>query len=511
MTAELARIGGPLGAAALAVLFVVPGRYARLAALGGWALGGCLLALYLAPSGHEVLLAPGGVVVVGVGAGLAVLFLRWPWLIALAALACVPARIPVTVGNEEASLLLPLYLVVLGAALVLAWQLVRGDQRSRELGPLAWPLAAFVAWTGLSLAWSQDLRQGAIALLAFYLPFGVLAVAAARLPWSRRWLTAMYGLLASMALVFAAVGVYQWTTRDVFWNPKVIVGNAYLPFYRVNSVFWDPSIYGRFLVVAILASLVIALYGGTRDHIVGAVALIVAVWVGLYFSFSQSSFVALIAGVLVAAAFAWGRRAALAVTLAFVLVGAAVLATPQVRHEVLGGRSGLGLNRVTSGRSKLVNEGLKIAIHHPVAGVGIGGFKHAFAKRTGLRGKEPKKAASHDTPVTVAAETGVPGLLLLGWLVLTALLTAWRRLPRTFEGRSSLAFGLVIAAVGVDSIFYNAFFEDPVVWGLFGLIPLAAAAVAARRALPVPAEAEPAAETPRERVLEPVPRVEPAS
>ena len=37
------------------------------------------------------------------------------------------------------------------------------------------------------------------------------------------------------------------------------VDNAYAPvgwFYRVNSVFYDPSIYGRFLVVGILASLV---------------------------------------------------------------------------------------------------------------------------------------------------------------------------------------------------------------------------------------------------------------
>ena len=43
--------------------------------------------------------------------------------------------------------------------------------------------------------------------------------------------------LVAMAIVFAAIGIYQWTTRDIFWNPKVIVGNAYAPFFRVNSVF----------------------------------------------------------------------------------------------------------------------------------------------------------------------------------------------------------------------------------------------------------------------------------
>jgi hypothetical protein len=45
---------------------------------------------------------------------------------------------------------------------------------------------------------------------------------------------------------------------EVFWNPKLRVDNAYAPFFRVNSVFWDPSIYGRYLVVAILATLALS-------------------------------------------------------------------------------------------------------------------------------------------------------------------------------------------------------------------------------------------------------------
>ena len=54
-----------------------------------------------------------------------------------------------------------------------------------------------------------------------------------------------------MGLVFAVIGIVQYETRDIFWNPKVRVDNAYAPsgwFYRVNSIFYDPSIYGRFLV-----------------------------------------------------------------------------------------------------------------------------------------------------------------------------------------------------------------------------------------------------------------------
>src|SRR5204862_543071 len=241
------------------------------------------------------------------------------------------------------------------------WQLFRRDERSRELGPLALPLGAFVLWSGLTLAWSQDLRQGAIEPLAFYLPFGLLAVCLARLPWQREGAGYVWALLAGMAVVLVAA-----------------------------------------------------------------------------------------------------------------------LAMPSVRHH--------SLNSASGGRFKLVKNGIAIAAHHPVQGVGIGGFKKAYAKRTGLKGKEPKAAASHDTPVTVAAETGIVGLALFAWLLATAFVLAFRRLlPGTFAGRVSLILGVVLAAIGVHSLFYHAFFEDPMAWSVFGLAPLAAAALARERASePVP-------------------------
>lgn len=473
MIAELARAGGPVAAAGLAMLFVARDRIARLAGLAAWALGCIALAYYLAPHGHRPLLAAAAVAGTVLAAVGAYLLLRWPWLLALGALACVPARFQITVGSTQASLLVPMYGVVAAAALALAWQLLRHDDRSRELGRLALPLGAFVLWSGLSLAWSQDLRQGAIELLAFYLPFGLLAVALARLPWRREWLGATWVLLAAMAVVFAIIGIYQYETRDVFWNPKVLVGNAYAPFYRVNSVFWDPSIYGRFLVVAILASLVLVVHGASRRLAIAASAAIVVTFIGLVFSFSQSSFAALVVGVAIVAWSAWGRKtlALLGVVALVVLVAALVM--PSARHH--------SLNSASGGRFKLVKNGLAIAAHHPAQGVGIGGFKKAYAARTGLKGKEPKAAASHDTPVTVAAETGVIGLLLFAWLLVAAFVLAFRDFTASFAGRVSLILGVTLAAIGAHSLFYNAFFEDPMAWAVFGLSPLAAVALARER------------------------------
>ena len=160
MTAELARAGGPIGCAGLALVLLATRRDLRLVGLGLLTLGALCLLAYLAPTGHRPLLAAAGVVGLLVVVGGAWLFLRWPWLVPIAALVCVPARIPVKLGSESANLLIPLYVVVVAAGLAFAWRLIRGDDRARELGPLAWPLAAFVTWSGLSLAWSQDLRQG---------------------------------------------------------------------------------------------------------------------------------------------------------------------------------------------------------------------------------------------------------------------------------------------------------------------------------------------------------------
>jgi hypothetical protein len=468
---ELARASGVVAVGGLALLVVAPRRDLRLVGLAAWAAGMLGLAAYLAPSTSNAKLAAAGVGGLVLAAAGAWLLVRWPWLLAFATLACIPARIPVTLGHEDAKLLVPLYGVLAAYAVALAWELLHEDVRSRELGPIAWALAAFVGWTGLTLLWTNDLRKGAIYLGAFILPFGLLSVGFARLPWRRRNFTWLWGALAATALVYAAIGLYQWTTRDIFWNPSVIVANAYAPFFRVNSIFWDPSIYGRYLVVAILATLAGILLGRERGwRLAGLYGVVVALWCGLFLSFSQSSFVALAVGIVVAAAVALGGRAVLGMAAVIVAIGALSLAVPVVRHDLVG-RGHSKLNRITGGRASLVGQGLHIAADHPVVGIGVGGFSKAYAERRHFVGRSPKRSASHTTPVTVVAEEGVIGLALYGWLLVAAFLAAFVGRPRS---RVAFASGLILVAVAVQSLFYNAFFEDPTTWAALGLIGLIA-------------------------------------
>jgi O-Antigen ligase len=471
MSSTVAQIAGTVGALGLAGLIVGTRRDVRIAGLVAWLLGCAALTIYLAPHGHHRVLAAAAVFGVLVACAGAWVVLRVPWLLALATLACVPARIPVHVGSTQANLLLPLYGVVVVAAIALAWELFGDGDNGRELGPLSWPLAAFVAWEGVSFLWTKDVRQGAIELLFFVLPFGLLTVVIARLVWSRVWVLTLYVQLAAMALVFAVIGIVQYETRNIFWNPKVRVDNAYAPsgwFYRVNSVFYDPSIYGRFLVIAILASFVIVLLRrGDPLWQVAAALTIIVTWMGLLPSFSQSSFVALGVAIVVGTLIVWGRRSLLLVAAAVVILAVGLAASPAIRHKA-------SLSHVTSGRSTLVSKGVKVAVHNPVIGVGVGGFRRAYADAAHLKGKEPKAAASHTTPVTVAAETGLPGLLFFFWLIGTALWLALRRRPAGFDGAARLAFGLALTAILVHCVFYNALFEDPTFYGLLALVAIAA-------------------------------------
>ncbi len=164
------------------------------------------------------------------------------------------------------------------------------------------------------------------------------------------------------------------------------------------------------------------------------------------------------------------------------------MSQPKVMHA-LRHHTTSGLNHATSGRATLIAVGIKIAKAHPSHGVGLGGFEHAYSKR---EGKKPKQSASHNTPVTVAAEEGGPGLLIFFWLVGALLLAAYRRINHRTYGLLALATGLALLAIFVHSLAYNDFFEDPTTWVLIGLVGLVSPVrVPARAAQPVETADEP--------------------
>ncbi len=461
--AQAAALVGALGA----LLVLIP--RGRLLPLVGFA----LLGLATAGMGRSLvgdddvrllLTEPTGLALVGVGVSAAllgaVLLVRYPTVVPVVLLTAAPFRIPVRVGEEDAFLLLPLYLVVAAAVLALAYRIVRGEHPAPPPLLLALPLAALVTFTATSFLWTQDQRAGGIALTFFVFPFIAGFATVARAPLAVWLPRALLLTLVALGSLFAAIGIWQAQTRTLFFARDVEVANAYTSFFRVTSLFKDPSLYGRYLVIPIAVLLVAILIrrGRTIDWVVASAFVAFLFW-GLFFSYSQSSFVALFAVTFGVALVGSGRRVRI-VLMACAIV--AIVASAAVAAQAVEGRSA---KDVTSGRSRLVSVTVDAFKDRPIAGVGVGGQPRASAE---LAGKgTPSRNASHTTPLTVLAEFGVIGFGLYVWLLAAA---CWALVLVTRTDRS---FGIGLAAVlfvlFVHALLYAGFFEDPLTWGVLGL------------------------------------------
>jgi hypothetical protein len=467
VAAVLAALGVPL--------LLVVGR--RRAALGGLAL--LIVAEgMLAESGRSLhLTGPravlGVIAILALGA-FALLLVHMPVLVPPLVLIAAPFRLPLNVGrghlvsiahSGQLGRLLLLYVVLAAAATALAYNLLRGAQMRPLPRAMAVPAAAFLAFASLSLLWSDTLVAGRGLLEFFLIPFAVLVTVVSQAPLPE-WMPRVLGIITvALVSVFAVVGLVEAAThRLLFYSPGVQISNAYSSYFRVTSLFRDPSLYGRHVVLG-LAVLLVALWYRRASFVLLAF-LIALLFAGLFVSYSQSSFAALFA-VIIGVTLVAGDRAvrsivAVAAVVA-VLAGAGFVAS-KVAHA--------STRSATSDRSRRVEVTAKVFVHHPLAGVGLGENAHA-GQRLSSEGGPPTLYVSHTTPLTVAAELGVIGFVLYVWL----LVGAARVLERV--RRVDPAFGLALAAVFfalfVHSLFYAGFFEDPVMWLILGLVACACA------------------------------------
>ena len=406
------------------------------------------------------------------------LFARRPGLLPLVAAVALPFRIPLEVGGDTANLLLPLYLVV--AAGVVAYALrARHEPDAPERGPgaLEWVLGAMLVLYAVQATYSSDIDRALEPIVFFYVPFAVLFALLVRVEWTPRLAAGTLGVLVVLSVVLVGVGFWEYGARRLLLNPRVINANAFESYFRVNSLFFDPNIYGRFLIVVMTGiAAVIAWTSRTKVAIAGAL-LLALLWAGLVLTFSQSSFVALLVGLAVIAAFRWGGRRALAATGAVAVVGVAVvLLAPGALRLDLG--SDKSVEDATSGRYDLVAGGGRLFAEQPIGGWGSGSFRREY-RRSENASAQRATNASHTIPVTIAAEQGVIGLAAYLALIVAALwrlCTGVRRSGPATVARVAVA--AAFAALLVHTLLYAAFLEDPLTWALLALGTGLAAATA---------------------------------
>ena len=488
---EAAQAAGVIAASlAASAAIVVRSSAARAAALlGALVLAAAVLLGHVWSTDQVETLrdSPGLLAAAAVAGFVAVLAVGWlfakrPLLLPPVAAAALPFRIPLDVGGEPANLLLPLYLVVAAGAVAYALR-ARGERTDeRRAGVLEWALAAVLVLYAAQATYSSDADRALEAVVFFYVPFAVLFALLVRVAWTARLAAWTLGVLVVVALALVGVGFWEYGTRRLLLNPRVINANAFESYFRVNSLFFDPNIYGRFLIIVMLGvAAVVAWTARARTALVGAL-LLALLWAGLVLTFSQSSFVALLVGLAVLGAYRWGVARAVGAAAAVALVGLAiVLLAPGSLRLDLGDEQ--SVQDATSGRYDLVAGGVRLFTDKPAEGWGSGSFRREY-RRSENASQERATNASHTIPVTVAAEQGVLGLIPYLVLVGAAL---WRLGAHV---RRSLPRAAVVAAFGallVHTLLYAAFLEDPLTWALLGMgTGLAAVAAGTRDPEPQP-------------------------
>jgi putative inorganic carbon (hco3(-)) transporter len=440
------------------------------------------------------LLALAVVAAIGISLLTAVI-LRWPGALPLLAFGVLAFRIPVELGGETSNLLIPLYLVIASgtaATAIATWKHRpawahpeprdggRGSERtsvddsSRASGSgarrasdfaaraLPWLLAGFLVLYALQSAYSSDLSKATETVSFFFVPFAVFLALLLQVRWTSNLLTALFAIVFVEGLLFVIVGVWQFAARDLFWNPTVIAGNEVHTYFRVNSLFWDPNVLGRYLVLAALAATAYMLWTRHAERAIAAAAGCIVLLVGLTLSFSQSSILALLAGLLALVVLRWGLRWALVAGAAIAIASGALVLAAGVKPT-----SSESLETRSSGRVSLITGGVELAGDRPLHGYGSGAFQNEFAQRYLDVDETEGGAISHSEPITVAAEQGAVGLLLYGALVLAGLVALLGAAPLIPAPRGALVACFV--AMVVHSLAYAGFLIDPVTWALLGV------------------------------------------
>ncbi|HEV7528684.1 MAG TPA: O-antigen ligase family protein [Solirubrobacteraceae bacterium] len=411
--------------------------------------------------GVVVAAATGGAVAMG---ALVVLMRRCAQAFPLLAVLALPFRLPISADGRTVNLLIPLYVVV--AAGVFAHLLPRVLRREeRGLRGVEWLLLASVLLYAVQALYSADVAKAAENVGFFYVPFALLYVLLRDVRWTPQLLLRCLGVAVALAVVFAGIGFVEYARKELFLNPKVVAANQFDNYFRVNSLFFDPNIYGRFLAVVMVAVTTVVLWGRDLRAVLGAAAVLAWLLAGLVTSFSQSSIAALLLGLAVLAAYRWSVRGTLIVAgglvaLALLVVGLA----PASLHFGLKG-SGGSTSNATSGRTKLIEGGLELFAKRPLQGYGSGSFQKEYESHS-KASVQNATSASHTIPITVAAEQGIVGLALYVALLVVALLMlfagAGRSPPR-------IAIAACFAALVLHTFTYADFLEDPLTWTLLGI------------------------------------------
>ncbi len=400
---------------------------------------------------------------------------RRPRIVAPLAALTLPFRVPISSGGTTNSLLIPLYFVI--AASALGWLVpVLWRSRTALTQPQAQPrppallfeklLAASIVLYALQALYSPSFGSpaGFVAALQnevfFYIPFAVLFTRLRDIEWDRRLILRCLEITVALAILFSLIGFLEEATHTLYFRSNLVLSNELHEYFTINSVFYDPDIFGRYLALVMLLATTVLLYDRRTRVQLLSVGTLAVLWTCLVFTLSRSSLVGLGLGLAVLAALRWRIRPA--VYAGVVIAGLALAGIGVATHpSTFGLQNG---NVATSGRASLITGGIHLFAQRPFYGYGSGSFPSEYTVAYPQAARIVKD--SHNIPITVGVEQGLIGEALYVALVLSILVT----LLRGARGDPyRVAIAVTFIALLLHTMLYADFLEDPMTWGLLAL------------------------------------------
>lgn len=271
------------------------------------------------------------------------------------------------------------------------------------------------------------------------------------------WLTsfvhsARRACLIAGAYVYGAAVVAVLGTLAL-WIPALASAGLEPDFYRAQSSFQDPNVFGHFLIPAMLIVLdeLLApriLPGGRLLKL----ALLASTLLGIVFSYSRSAWAGAVLGAFIVFAVHITRRGG--TRGAPKILALAALATVAISFTITSTGSGQFIDerakvqRYDTDRFATQRAGLQLAASHPL-GVGPGQFENHL------------RIAAHSSYVRAVAEHGVLGLVTLIALMFLTLVIAARN---AIFGRHTYGIGSGALLAGWTAIVFASFVIDTVHW-----------------------------------------------
>jgi O-antigen ligase len=290
--------------------------------------------------------------------------------------------------------------LVLGLPLLLpaAWHFVSGGG-VRRTPPALIAMAAFVAWSAASALWAtqpDDTAQVAAMTRAQLLAVAWLGFQVVRSERDLRSLLAGYVLGCVGIVALAWRNNLMGTLED--WN-------------RFAADGYDPNDMSIYLALGIpMAGYLAGDAGPGRRRRLLALLYVPIALSGIALSGSRTGGIAAAVAIPVLLVTLSVRSRSTAALALAVLVLGAVVELPRIPQasidRILTVQAEAADGATVGGRNGIWGAGLDVLPAHFLTGVGVGGFGYAIASRTGER------IVAHNTPLSIAVELGVVGIVL---------------------------------------------------------------------------------------------------